>query len=121
MIKINKPCYFYNTGGCFNKDGSIKDDCDCKYNHIYIDKPLDKPQHLRPPCKFYHLNKKCYNIYCSFGHIPLLLHKWYKSYPNIPYPERYNEHIWYSDYNLSLMELEQLRRRILILILPQHG
>jgi len=33
-VKINEPCWFYNTSGCKNKDGSEKKDHECKYMHV---------------------------------------------------------------------------------------
>jgi hypothetical protein len=94
--KINKPCYFYNTGGCFNPNGSLKSNNDCKYLHIKVNEPLEKPQHLKAPCKYYHLRGYCKNPYCAFGHIELSKHRWQKYFNNKIFPgENYTTNfIW---------------------------
>jgi len=84
--KINKPCYFYNTGGCYNIDGTEKKEEDCKYLHIKIIEPLEKPQHLKAPCKYYHLRGYCSNRYCIFGHSELSEDRWKKYFPSKNYP-----------------------------------
>lgn len=78
--KINKPCYFYNTGGCYWSDTQ------CKFMHVLIDKPMEKPQDLKRPCIFYHLKKSCNNIYCNYGHVELSQKKWIRHFPGYQYP-----------------------------------
>ena len=73
------PCYFYNTGGCYWGDK-------CKFNHIAIEKPMERPQSLRYPCMFYHLKGSCNNIYCIHGHSELSEKKWKKYFPQFQYP-----------------------------------
>ena len=84
--KIQKPCYFFNTGGCYHSDGSVKSEADCKYLHVTVKEPLEKPQHLKPPCKYYHLRGHCKNAYCVFGHSEISADRWEKYFPTHPYP-----------------------------------
>lgn len=84
--KINKPCYFYNTGGCYNSQGKLKSDGECKYLHVKVQEPLEKPQHLKAPCKFFHLRGCCKNPYCVFGHVELSKQRWEKYFSSKPYP-----------------------------------
>ncbi len=86
MKKIQEPCFFYNTGGCYNPDGSPKSEAECKYLHTQINKPVEKGQHLRAPCKYYHLRGECKNKLCLFGHIELSYQKWTWYFPNHFYP-----------------------------------
>lgn len=96
--KIQKPCYFYNTGGCYNDDGTPKSEDQCRYLHYKVNEPLEKPQHLKPPCKYYHLRRHCNNSYCVFGHAELSLDRWQKYFPNHEYPghdyTRNGEYSW---------------------------
>jgi len=98
LQKIQKPCYFYNTGGCYNDNGTPKSESDCKYLHCKINEPLEKPQHLKPPCKYYHLRKICTNNYCVFGHCELSYERWLQYFPTHEYPGQdytiNNNHIW---------------------------
>ena len=80
------PCFFYNTGGCYNKDGSVKTQDQCKYQHILVDYPMEKGQHLKAPCKYYHLRGFCKNPYCLFGHLELSNEKWGWYFPQHAYP-----------------------------------
>ncbi len=84
--KIQKPCYFFNTGGCYHSDGRIKTEQECKYLHVGINEPLEKPQHLKPACKYYHLRGHCKNPYCVFGHSELSSERWNKFFPTHIYP-----------------------------------
>lgn len=85
MSQKSQPCFFYNTGGCFNSDGTPKHESKCKYSHIHVDEPLERPQDLLKPCNYYHLTGYCVNAYCQYGHVELSKHKWHKFYPDIPY------------------------------------
>lgn len=71
-----QPCFFFNTGGCFNKDGTVK--TNCKYKHVIVDYPIERPQHTKPPCKYFHLHKHCKNESCTFGHVELNQYNWEK-------------------------------------------
>ena len=84
--KITKPCYFFNTGGCYHSDGRVKTEQECKYLHVKVKEPLEKPQHLKPPCKYYHLRGHCKNICCVFGHSELTPERWYKYFPSHIHP-----------------------------------
>ncbi|KKL66009.1 hypothetical protein LCGC14_2149270 [marine sediment metagenome] len=84
--KIQKPCYFYNTGGCYHSDGAVKSEAKCKYLHVKVNEPLEKPQHLKAPCKYYHLRGHCKNSYCVFGHSELSAERWEKYFPTHNYP-----------------------------------
>nr|QBK87393.1 MAG: hypothetical protein LCMAC201_03030 [Marseillevirus LCMAC201] len=84
--KISKPCYFYNTGGCYHSDGTVKSAAECKYIHVKVTEPLEKPQHLKPPCKYYHLRGHCQNVYCVFGHSELSVERWKKYFFTHNYP-----------------------------------
>jgi hypothetical protein len=80
-----EPCFFFNTGGCFHYNGSIKKPSECPFDHIKVDHPLEKPQQYRPPCKYYHLRGFCSNSECIFGHVEIASYKWNR-YFNIDYP-----------------------------------
>jgi hypothetical protein len=84
--KIHKACYFYNTGGCYHNDGRIKTAEECKYLHVSVSKPLEKPQHLKPPCKYYHLRGHCKDTFCVFGHSELSEERWHKYFSTHQYP-----------------------------------
>lgn len=84
--KVNRPCFFYNTGGCFHKNGFPKKDNECKYMHVKVDYPMEKGQHLRAPCKYFHLGRMCKNPSCMFGHTELSYEKWNWYFPNHFYP-----------------------------------
>lgn len=118
--KINKPCYFYNTGGCYNNDGSPKTADQCKYLHIKVDEPLEKPQHLKPPCKFYHLRRYCRNVWCIFGHAELSKERWEKYFPQHPYPGggygNKSEYVWDGNKSEELNN-KQIKATILMLLL----
>ena len=79
-------CYFYNTGGCYNSDGTVKSQGQCQYRHIKFNGPMEKPQHLKPPCKYYHIRKYCKDPYCVFGHSELTHERWPRYFPTHPYP-----------------------------------
>ena len=97
MVKGNYPCYFYNTGGCYDAKGVPKPAAKCKFAHIKVRGVMSKPQHLKPPCKYYHLNKKCTNSYCIYGHTELTRHRWRQffreKYPGPGYTQSYT---WYK-------------------------
>lgn len=84
--KIHQPCYFFNTGGCYHNDGRVKTGDECKYLHVKVQEPLEKPQHLKPPCKYYHLRGHCKNPYCIFGHSELTADRWKIFFPTHNYP-----------------------------------
>lgn len=71
-MDASNVCFFYNMGGCYRKDGSEKPESECKYWHLKVQYPVTKPQHYRSPCSFYHLNGKCDDIGCKYGHTPNL-------------------------------------------------
>lgn len=79
-----EPCYFYNTGGCYHKDGREKTQKECQYLHIKLDSPMERPQHLKTPCRYYHLSGHCKNPYCRFGHSELPRYRWYRFFDS-PY------------------------------------
>jgi len=128
--KIQKPCYFYNTGGCYNSDGSPKSEQDCKYLHVKVIEPLEKPQHLKPPCKYYHLRKICNNSCCVFGHSELSYDRWTQYFPTHEYPgkdyTRAEQYVWEKDYDRSVSPQspeysdKQLERTILLMLLRQN-
>lgn len=125
--KIQKPCYFYNTGGCYKADGTLKSADECLYLHVRVDEPMKKPQHLKPPCKYFHLRKHCNNPYCMFGHTDLPKDRWLKyfpthAYPGLDYSKRYhciwhnksdNTHSSYFDINLFRASFLMILLRIL--------
>ncbi len=90
--KINEPCWFYNTIGCKNKDGSEKSDKECKYLHIKSTN-VKRPTHLiiKRPCDKYNLEGSCkWGECCKYSHKPLEEEDWSKYYPNIPFSVRIN-------------------------------
>lgn len=68
----SKVCFFYNTGGCYRKDGTEKPESECKYYHLKVPYPLTRPQQYRSPCLFYHIDGRCDDIGCKYGHTPNL-------------------------------------------------
>ena len=80
------PCYFYNTGGCFHANGTVKESQECKYLHVKVDCPMEKPEHLRPPCRFYHLRGFCIKEDCMFGHSDITEKKWKYYFGTAPWP-----------------------------------
>lgn len=87
-MEIKKdPCWFYNNGGCKNKDGTIKNDKDCKFQHIFTNKCV-KPTHvyIKKPCDKYNLEGSCNWINnCKYSHDSIISEEWEKYYPNIPF------------------------------------
>lgn len=86
-IKINEPCWFYNTGGCKNPDGSEKLEEDCKYQHTYSDN-VKKPIHLTviKPCDKFNLEGTCkWDENCKYSHRTLTETEWKQFYHGIPY------------------------------------
>ena len=73
-----EPCFFYNTGGCSKEN--------CKYLHILTTRRLEKPQSIKTPCKYYHLERFCKDNGCRYGHVELKEYKWKKYFKNIVYP-----------------------------------
>jgi hypothetical protein len=65
-----EPCFFYNTGGCNRED--------CRYLHIYVNRRLEKPQEIKTPCRYYHLDHLCKDKGCRYGHVELKKYKWSK-------------------------------------------
>ncbi len=125
--KIHKPCYFYNTGGCYHSDGTVKTGEQCKYLHVKINEPLEKPQHLKPPCKFYHLRAHCKNLYCVFGHCELSTSRWTRFFPAHRYPgfDYTRRCIWIGERSTDIRtytpplstNVKQVKATILILML----
>lgn len=93
----NIPCYFYNTGGCYHKDGSEKLQSECPFLHIKIDSPMEKPQRLKPPCKYYHLRGWCKNPDCIFGHVELTAQRWNQFFTNKSYPGKFYNYYYKWD------------------------
>ena len=82
--QIQKPCWFYNTGSCKNKDGSLKADEDCKYVHI-ISPNITRPPHINTmrPCDKFNLDGNCkWGEYCKYSHETLTVEKWNEVYIN---------------------------------------
>jgi len=88
FIKIPEPCFFHNTGGCYFSDGTPKSSKDCNFLHISVDYPVEKPQHLKIPCIYYHLQKNCTNEYCKYGHSELSENRWKRTFES-EYPGQY--------------------------------
>jgi len=88
FIKIPEPCFFHNTGGCYFSDGTPKSSKDCNFLHISVDYPVEKPQHLKIPCIYYHLQKNCTNEYCKYGHSELSENRWKRTF-DCEYPGQY--------------------------------
>ena len=90
--KIQEPCWFYNNGGCRNKDGSEKCAENCKYLHVYSDN-LKRPSHLnnKKPCDKFNIDGECkWNDNCKYSHRTLTNEEWSKYYPTIPFMLRKN-------------------------------
>jgi hypothetical protein len=90
--KISEPCWFYNNGGCRNKDGTEKLADDCKYLHCRADN-VQRPAHLcnRRPCDKYNLEGECkWSENCKYSHRNLSPEEWSRYYPGIPYTLRTN-------------------------------
>ena len=90
--KIKSPCWYYNTGGCRNKDGTSKNEEDCKYLHVYSPH-IQRPQHISPnkPCDKYNLEGYCkWGEYCKYLHKNLSQDEWETYYPGIPYALKLN-------------------------------
>lgn len=77
---LPEPCFFYNMGGCYHPDGRPKSAKDCNFLHIETDYPIEKPQHLKIPCVYYHLQKNCTNDYCKYGHCELSENRWKRAF-----------------------------------------
>lgn len=87
LQKINQPCWFFNTGGCKNKNGTDKKEEDCRYLHI-ISPSVTKPIHINPskPCDKHNLEGFCkFGEYCKYSHRNLTQEEWSNFYSNIPY------------------------------------
>jgi len=90
--KILEPCWFYNNGGCHNKDGSEKLEDSCKYLHQTTEF-LKRPSHLvvKKPCDRYNLEGECiWNDSCKYSHRNLSAEEWIKFYPDIPFTIKTN-------------------------------
>jgi len=85
-LKINEPCWFYNTTGCKNKDGSDKCDDECKYLHIRVAN-VKKPVHInQKPCNKYNVDGFCkWNTKCLYSHRDLETAEWISQFPNVPH------------------------------------
>ena len=85
--KISQPCWFYNTGGCKNKDGTEKKEEDCRYLHI-LSPSITRPQHINPsrPCDKFNLEGFCkFGDYCKYSHRNLSSEEWELYYNDVPY------------------------------------
>jgi len=84
--KIKEPCWFYNTTGCKNKDGSEKSDSDCKYMHVHVAN-VKKPLHInQKPCSKYNIDGFCkWKDSCLYSHKDLDMNEWSSQFPNIPH------------------------------------
>lgn len=85
--KIPEPCWFYNNGGCRNKDGTDKVSDECKYIHMYSD-GVKRPPHLnsKKPCDRFNLEGDCrWYDSCKYSHRNLTPEEWIRHYPGIPY------------------------------------
>jgi len=90
--KISEPCWFFNNGGCRNKDGSEKIAEDCKYLHIYSEN-VKRPPHLstKKPCDKFNLENDCiWGDNCKYSHRSLSPDEWDKFYPDIPFALKTN-------------------------------
>lgn len=90
--KIIEPCWFYNNGGCKNKDGTEKTSKECKYLHIYSEN-VKRPPHLciKKPCDKFNLEGECkWQDNCKYSHRNLTSEEWGKLYPEIPYTLKNN-------------------------------
>lgn len=91
-LKIKSPCWYFNTGGCRNKDGTPKSEENCKYLHVYSPH-IQRPHHIAPnkPCDKYNLEGYCkWGDYCKYLHKSLTQEEWETFYPNIPYALKIN-------------------------------
>lgn len=103
LQKIFQPCWYYNTGGCKNKDGTDKSENDCRYLHIHSSN-ITRPANINPtkPCDKYNLEGFCkFNDYCKYSHRNLTQEEWDQNYPNIPYSLKQNTQ------KRQMMELKQ--------------
>jgi hypothetical protein len=90
--KINQPCWFYNMGGCKNKDGTEKKEDECRYLHI-ISPTITRPQHINPsrPCDKFNLEGFCkFGDYCKYSHKNLTPEEWEIYYKDISYTLKIN-------------------------------
>ena len=90
--KINEPCWFFNTGGCKNKDGTEKSSSECKYLHIKSS-TAKRPPHLtiKTPCDKYNLEGVCkWGEWCKYSHRVLDAEEWSRYYPEIPFTYKTN-------------------------------
>ncbi len=85
--KIKEPCWFFNTGGCKNRDGTDKPESECKYIHVYSNN-IKRPPHLSPvrPCDKHNIEGYCrWGDYCKYSHRNLSQEEWGQFYPNVPF------------------------------------
>lgn len=111
--KINEPCWFYNTVGCKNKDGSEKTQEECKYLHIFSNNSK-RPSHLiaKKPCDKFNLEGSCkWGECCKYSHKRLDPEEWSKHYPQVPYSMRTN----IEKYQMLENKLIEMEGRIKIL------
>lgn len=87
--KKNEPCVYYNTKGCFKKDGSVKSDAECEYMHVLLSpEDMAKLKHIasRRPCYKHNLEKYCrWGDECKYSHRKLTDKEWEFYYGNEPY------------------------------------
>lgn len=117
--KIQEPCWFYNNGGCRNKDGTPKQEIDCKYLHNFIDF-VKRPPHLmvKKPCDRFNLVGDCiWNDSCKYSHRDLTSEEWYKFYPEIPFNIKTN----IAKRMIIENRLQELESRIKLIEFKQHG
>ena len=90
--KISEPCWFYNNGGCKNRDGTEKTSEECKYLHLLCEN-VKRPPHLstRKPCDKYNLEGECkWHDNCKYSHRNLTPDEWSRFYPGMPYTLKTN-------------------------------
>jgi hypothetical protein len=84
--KIYEPCWFFNNGGCRHKDGTDKDEKDCKYLHVFSTN-VKRPRHLNSPrpCHKYDLEGLWrWKEQCKYSHRTLTEEEWCEFYPEVP-------------------------------------
>ena len=90
--KIDDPCWFYNNGGCRNKDGTEKAEENCKYTHI-MSSTIKRPPHLivKKPCDRFNLEGLCiWKDICKYSHRNLSPDEWNRYYPTVPFQMKLN-------------------------------
>jgi len=113
--KINEPCWFFNNGGCKNRDGTDKPETDCKYLHIispYAKKPPLVINNVPRPCDKHNIEGYCkWGDYCKYSHRNLSQEEWVTLYPNLPFVLKTNN----QKRQLLEVKIDELESRINIL------